>query len=131
MAYNILIVDDSRTTRRVIAKTLDLAGVPVGDLYQAANGREALEVLHDHWVDVVFSDLNMPEMSGLEMIKRMAADEALSAVPVVVISTEGSSERIEELKRQGIRAYIRKPFQPEQIRDVVREVLGVEVEHDN
>lgn len=131
MAYNILIVDDSRTTRRVIAKTLELAGVPVGDLYQAANGREALEVLHEHWVDVVFSDLNMPEMNGLEMIERMAADEALAAVPVVVISTEGSSERIEELKRQGIRAYIRKPFQPEQIRDVLRDVLGVEVEHDD
>lgn len=131
MAYNILIVDDSRTTRRVIAKTLELAGVPVGDLYQAENGREALEILHDHWVDVVFSDIHMPEMNGLEMIKRMAADEALSAVPVVVISTEGSSERIEELKRQGIRAYIRKPFKPEQIRDVLREVLGVEVEHDD
>ncbi len=131
MAYNILIVDDSRTTRRVIARTLELAGVPVGDLYQAANGREALEVLHEHWVDVVFSDLNMPEMNGLEMIERMAADEALAAVPVVVISTEGSSERIEKLKRQGIRAYIRKPFQPEQIRDVLRDVLGVEVEHDD
>lgn len=129
MAYNILIVDDSLTTRRVIAKTLELAGVPVGDLYQAANGREALEVLRDHWVDVVFSDLNMPEMGGLELIDRMAADRTLSTIPVVVISTEGSSERVEELKRKGIRAYIRKPFQPEQVRDVVREVLGVEVEH--
>lgn len=129
MAYNILIVDDSLTTRRVIAKTLELAGVPVGDLYQAANGREALEVLRDHWVDVVFSDLNMPEMGGLELIERMAADSTLSTVPVVVISTEGSSERVEELKRKGIRAYIRKPFHPEQVRDVVREVLGVEVEH--
>lgn len=129
MAYNILIVDDSRTTRRVIAKTLDLAGVTVGDLYQAANGREALEILRDHWVDIVFSDLNMPEMGGLELIDRMTADSALSTIPVVVISTEGSSERVKELKSKGIRAYIRKPFHPEQVRDVVREVLGVEVEH--
>lgn len=129
MAYNILIVDDSLTTRRVIAKTLDLAGVAVGELYQAANGREALEILREHWVDVVFSDLNMPEMGGLELIEQMAADSALSSVPVVVISTEGSRERVEELKRKGIRAYIRKPFHPEQVRDVIRDVLGVEVEN--
>jgi len=126
MALNILVVDDSETVRAVIRKTLDLARIPVDELYEAANGREALDILGDHWVDLVFSDINMPVMGGVEMIEKMCEDGLLKTVPVIVVSTEGSTTRIEQLKSKGVSAYIRKPFTPELIREVVNDVVGVQ-----
>jgi len=126
MAYNILIVEDSATIRAVISKILQMAEVPVGELWEASNGKEALEVLHTKWVDLVFADINMPVMSGLEMIEQMVADGLLATVPVIVVSTEGSSTRIEELSSKGVRAYLRKPFTPEALKQVISEILEVE-----
>ncbi len=126
MALNILVVDDSETVRKVIIKTLGLAGVSVNELYEAANGREALDVLGEHWIDLIFSDINMPIMGGVEMIERMKEDEVLKTIPVIVVSTEGSATRIEHLKSKGINAYIRKPFTPELIRKVVDDIVGVQ-----
>ncbi len=123
MAYNILVVDDSSIIRSVVRKTLKLAGVPVNELHEAENGKMGLEKLKDNWIDLVFVDINMPVMTGIEMIDKMAEDGLLKTVPVVIISTEGSKARIEELLKKGIRAYIRKPFTPEVLRDVVKEVM--------
>ncbi len=125
MALNILVVDDSATVRAVIARSLELAEVAVGDLYQAANGREALALLGEHWVDLVFADINMPVMNGVEMIEKMHADGLLQSIPVVIVSTEGSVSRIEQLRACGVRAYIRKPFTPELLRQVVDDIVGV------
>ncbi|MCC7265378.1 MAG: response regulator [Candidatus Latescibacteria bacterium] len=124
MAYNILVVDDSTTVRAVLAKTLELAHIPVNQLYQAANGRQALGILQETWIDLVLTDINMPVMDGMELVREMAGDGLLRQVPVVVISTEGSEVRIAELKQQGIQGYIRKPFTPEQVKEVVEHVLG-------
>ncbi len=124
MPYNILVVDDSQTVRAVIRKTLDLAGVDVGEIHEAGNGQEALDILRDNWLDLVFADINMPVMTGIEMVDRMSADGLLKTVPVVIVSTEGSATRVEQLKAKGVSAYIRKPFTPEIIREVVDEVLG-------
>jgi len=129
MALNILIVDDSQTVRSVIAKTLRLAELPIGELLEASNGAEALELLGAHWVDLVFSDINMPVMGGMELIDRMRDDETHASTPVIVVSTEGSTTRIEELKAKNIDAYIRKPFSPEQLREVVDQVLGFDNEN--
>ena len=123
MSYNILIVDDSETVRAVIAKTLELAGVPVAELSQAANGREALDILEKKWVDLIFADINMPVMSGIEMIEKMSDDGLLKTIPVIVVSTEGSATRIEQFKAKGVKAYLRKPFMPEQLREIVETVL--------
>lgn len=124
MSLNILVVDDSETVRDIIAKTLAMAQVPVNELYKAANGKEALEILRDKWVDLVFSDINMPVMTGVEMIEKMNEDDLLKSVPVVVISTEGSATRIDQLKEKGVCAYVRKPFTPEKIREVVDSIIG-------
>jgi two-component system chemotaxis response regulator CheY len=124
MSYNILVVDDSETVRAVIARTLEMAGVDVSTLYQASNGAEALEVMKNHWIDLVFSDINMPVMGGVEMIERMQQSDLLGTVPVVVVSTEGSKTRIDDLMSKGVRAYIRKPFTPEKVKSVVEELLG-------
>lgn len=124
MALNILVVDDSETVRSIILKTLKLSGLELNEPLQASNGHEALAVLRDNWVDLVLTDINMPDMGGVELIEHMKQDDVLKTIPVVVVSTEGSATRIEELKEKGVRAYIRKPFTPEQIRGVLDEVLG-------
>jgi two-component system chemotaxis response regulator CheY len=124
MSYNILVADDSATVRAMVAKTLGMAKIPLHELHQAKNGSEALAILAGHWIDLVLTDINMPEMDGMELVRRMSEDEVLSRVPVVVVSTEGSETRIEELRRHGIRGYIRKPFTPEEIKAVVEGILG-------
>lgn len=124
MALNIMIVDDSETVRSVLAKALRLSGVEVNELYQASNGREALDLMAGHWIDLIFCDINMPVMNGVEMIESMQADGALNTTPVIIVSTEGSKTRMEQLKARGVVAYIRKPFTPETIRNTVESVLG-------
>lgn len=123
-AINVLVVDDSQTVRQVIKKTLGMAGVETNEIYEAGNGQEGLDILGRQWVDLVFSDINMPVMNGVEMIERIKADDVLKSIPVVIITTEGSATRVAELKAKGVSAYIRKPFTPEEIRSVVDEVLG-------
>ena len=119
MAYNILVVDDSETVRAVIRKALDLGGVPVGTLFQAGNGEEGLAVLRREWVDLVLADINMPVMGGVRMVEEIMADESLRDVPVVIVSTEGNAARLEALRERGVRAILRKPFAPEDIKRTV------------
>lgn len=126
MAYNILVVDDSATVRAVIRKTLELAGVDLGEFLEAENGKEGLEVLRRSWVDLVFSDINMPVMNGEEMIRAMREDDDLRGIPVVVVSTEASTTRIESLRHLGVQDYLKKPFTPEMLRNVVKTLLGGE-----
>jgi len=126
MAVNILLVDDSDTVRAIIAKTIRLAGMPLGELHEASGGEQALALLKEHWVDLVLTDINMPGMTGVELVERMMMDDEMKSIPVVVISTEGSETRVEELLAKGVRAYVRKPFTPEKIRDVVENVLGID-----
>ncbi len=128
MAYNILVVDDSKTIRAMVIKTLKMTKLDIGEIFQAGNGKEALECLGGNWVDLVLSDLNMPEMNGLELIEEMSNDGLLKGTPVIVVSTDGSATRIEELKSKGVREYIRKPFTPEAIEKAIDRVLGVKNE---
>lgn len=124
MAYNVLIVDDSAVTRAIIARTLRMAGLQLGDTLEAPDGKKALELLETHWVDIVFADINMPVMNGVEMIDEMSRRGILPSTPVVIISTEKSLTRIQELKAKGVRAYLNKPFTPENIKQVVDKLLG-------
>ena len=124
MAYNILVVDDSRTARMFISKALEVSGLEIGKIMQAQNGKEGLETLQKEWVDIVFADINMPEMSGVEMVQKMCEDGLMKSVPVVIVSTERSATRIAELKAAGVREYLNKPCTPENIKKVVDEVLG-------
>lgn len=130
MALCILLVDDSKTVRSVITKALHLSQLPIKEIHEAANGREGLDCLAEHWIDIVFIDINMPVMNGLEMVDRMNRDGLMKSVPVVVVSTEGSQTRINQLHELGISGYIRKPFTPEEIREVVVKILGVQNEDE-
>lgn len=124
MNLNMMIVDDSRVTRKMIIRTLELARVPLRGVIEAENGQIALEKMRMDQIDIVIADINMPVMNGLEMIETMNADPILASIPVVVISTEGSTTRIRELRAMGIDAYIRKPFTPEGVRDTLKHVVG-------
>ncbi|MCW8130060.1 MAG: response regulator [Planctomycetota bacterium] len=125
MSLNVLIVDDSATTRAIIAKTLSISGLPLGEIYQAGHGKEALEVVDKCWVDLILADINMPVMNGVEMVERLHARGVLASVPVVVVSTDGSAARQEHLKSLGVRSFVRKPFAPELVRNIVQDLLGL------
>lgn len=122
--HNILLVDDSNTVKAVIAKALAMSGVAVGTLYKAGNGREGLDILRKEKVDLVFADINMPVMGGIKMVEEMKGDEALKAIPIVIISTEGNVDRIQDLKDMGVDAFLRKPFLPEALKKTVDGILG-------
>ncbi len=123
MAYNVLIVDDSNTMRKVIIKALKLSGFDLGDCREAGNGQEALTVLESHWVDLILTDLNMPVMNGWELVHHLKGNTSYAQIPVVLITTEGSETRLRELFELGIKDYIQKPFHPETLRDVLTGIL--------
>jgi two-component system, chemotaxis family, chemotaxis protein CheY len=130
MSFSILIVDDSAIIRKMVRRAIDMAGLEVGAVYEAGDGREALTVLNEQWVDIVFADLNMPEMDGMELVDRMSKDSMLVSTPVVIVSSEQSEARIADLKGRGIRAYIKKPFRPESFRAVMDSLLALKEKTD-
>ena len=123
MSLNVLVVDDSAVSRAMIIKSLRLSGADLNEIHQAGNGQEGLSAMEQHWIDLVLVDINMPIMTGEEMIDSLRANPAWSDLPVIVVSTEGSQTRIERLEQKGA-MFIHKPFSPEGIRDVIRQVLG-------
>jgi two-component system chemotaxis response regulator CheY len=123
MALNMLVVDDSATMRAMVKKTLAMSGLAVGEIHEASNGREGLEVLDREWVDIVFIDINMPVMGGIEMIDALRKIDEHRDLPIVVVSTESSQTRIEEVRQKGIE-FIHKPFTPERVCDVVQKLVG-------
>lgn len=128
MCANVLIVDDSAIMRQMIHRTIQMAGLKVEQVFEASNGIEAFAALAEHDVAVVLLDINMPVMNGVQFLERMHDDPRLRDVPVVIASTEGSETRIEQLRAKGASGYLRKPFQPEQLRDVLSPLLGVQTE---
>ena len=126
MAFNVLVVDDSGVMRAMIIKTMKMSGIELGEVHQAANGAEGLDALKNNWIDFVIVDINMPVMNGEEMIDRMLADPEIKNTPKIVISTEGSEERIERLREKGAE-FIHKPFSPEIIRDTILAITGTGV----
>lgn len=124
MAFNILVVDDSLPMRKVIKKTIKASGFAMAGYEEASDGKEALKILKDKWIDVVVTDYNMPNMNGMELIETMQKDTAMSAIPVIVITTEGSQGKVSEFASKGATGYIKKPFTPEEIKRKLYEILG-------
>jgi two-component system chemotaxis response regulator CheY len=124
MAYTVLLVDDSETIRMAMIRAFSMAKLPMDEIIQASDGLKALEVLKSRWVDMVLTDINMPNMGGMELVAAMKSDAELSEIPVAVISTEGSETRIQDLLKRGIAGYLRKPCKPEDIRDLLHKTLG-------
>lgn len=125
MGYTFLVTDDSSTTRAIIKRTITLSGVSIGTLLEAGDGLQALEKLRANKVDMVFLDLNMPNMNGLELIAAVRADKALQRTPICIVSSEATESRQEQLGALGVQGYVKKPFTPEQIRGVIQSVLTI------
>ncbi|MBM4278951.1 MAG: response regulator [Deltaproteobacteria bacterium] len=123
MALNILLVDDSSVMRAIIIKTLRLSQLPLGEIHEASNGQEALKVLDGNWIDLALVDINMPVMNGEEMINKLRQNPATADLPVIIVSTESSETRKEELIQKGA-GFVHKPFTPETLRDAVLRTLG-------
>jgi two-component system chemotaxis response regulator CheY len=125
MIYSILIVDDSATTRALVKRTIRMTDLPVAELQDATNGKAALDLLAAGPVDLILADLNMPEMDGFEMIRRIRADASLKHIPIVVLSASPSAEKFARLEH--VNGFVSKPFTPEAIREVI--VKALEVQH--
>jgi len=124
MALNIMIVDDSPVMRVFLRKVVQLTGLPVGEFFEAGDGEAALELLKGNWIDLVLTDINMPRMNGEEFVRELEGDEVLRDIPVIVVSTDSTRERIDQMLNLGARGYIAKPFFPETLRDAVEKALG-------
>jgi two-component system chemotaxis response regulator CheY len=124
MGYNVLIVDDSMIIRSMVAKTLKISGLDLGEIHYAPNGQQGLDIVQNQEVDVVFADINMPVMDGVQMVAAMAEQGLLQRIPVVIVSTERNQQRIDHLKALGVTAYLKKPFMPEDFKATVENLLA-------
>ena len=124
---NVLIVDDSATMRALLYRVVGLADLPIGAIYQAPNGAEALKVLETHSIQAVFTDINMPVMNGMELLREMAVRDEWKDILRVIISTDGSKLRREEARELKVSLYVEKPFRPEVVRDVLCQIASADV----
>ncbi|PIE58473.1 MAG: two-component system response regulator [Desulfobulbus propionicus] len=119
MAKNILLVDDSSTMRKIISRSLRQAGLEFGDIFEASDGVEALEVLEKESIDIVLSDINMPNMNGIEFLREKSGRDAIKDIPVFMISTETGEDIIGEAKNLGAVGALKKPFTPEKVNETL------------
>lgn len=120
-----LIVDDSSVMRKIVERALRQGGLAIEKIFEASNGIEALEILREFTVDLILTDINMPHMDGLELLRQMRAQHLAPEVPVVMITTESSEEHVREAIAAGAYGYIRKPFTSEQVRERVLPLLEI------
>ena len=124
MSFRVLIVDDSPSMRSFIKRVMDLSGLEVSAHLEAGDGQEAIDVLNREWVDVILTDINMPRMNGEEFVRRLAESGLTRTIPIIVVSTDGTEVRREHLQALGVRGYLIKPFQPEDLKDQIERALG-------
>ncbi len=117
-----LIVDDSFMMRAMIKRVVALADMPVEEILEAGDGAEALAILESRDVDVLLVDLNMPVMTGIELLCTLASNPRWKQLTRVVVSTDGTATRRDEAAGLEVRRYLEKPFTPEGMRDILLEV---------
>ena len=114
---DVLIVDDSAAIRKILQRVLRQTEIPIGTVYEAGDGVEALETMRRQTIGLVLSDINMPNMDGLEFLTKMRAEAIWNAIPVLMVSTEGTQAKVLEAVERGASGYVRKPFTAEQIKE--------------
>lgn len=118
---SVMAVDDSPSMRQLVAFTLRAAGYEV---VEAADGVEALKVAQGRRVDLVLTDVNMPNMDGISLVKALRALPAYKFTPILTLTTESSGDKKLEGKAAGATGWIVKPFNPEQLLAVVKKILA-------
>lgn len=117
-----LVVDDSSTMRRIIINTLNKLGHQ--DIIEAGNGREGIDRLAATTVDVIITDWNMPELSGIEFIRAIRAQEKTAKIPVLMVTTNAAKDDIVEALRAGVTNYVVKPFTPDVMKEKIEGLLA-------
>lgn len=121
MTFNILIVDDSQVMRKMIKKTINLCNFDIAEIYEAGNGKEGIRTLNKKKVDLLFIDINMPVMDGMEMLREVRGQPKTANAAVFIVSAESNSDRIKTIEDQNTE-FIHKPFTPEVLRS---KILGI------
>ncbi len=120
----ILVVDDSSTMRRIIKNTLGRLGYK--DILEAEDGLQAWNVLNENTdVEMLITDWNMPEMNGLELVKKVRADERFEDLPIIMVTTEGGKAEVITALKAGVNNYIVKPFTPQVLKEKLQAVMGL------
>ena len=122
MALDVLIVDDSAAIRKILQRVLLQAEVPMGKVHEAGDGVEALKILRENQgngakIGLILSDINMPNMDGLQLLGEIKKTAGFKDIPVVMITTEGAQQKVIESVNLGAIGYVRKPFTAEQIKE--------------
>jgi two-component system, chemotaxis family, chemotaxis protein CheY len=117
-----LVVDDSSTMRRIIINTLNKLGYM--DIVEAGNGREGVDKLEAGPVDVIVTDWNMPEMSGIDFIRHVRSAPATKDLPVLMVTTNAAKDDIVEALKVGVNSYVVKPFTPDTMKEKIQAVLA-------
>jgi two-component system, chemotaxis family, chemotaxis protein CheY len=117
MAMDVLIVDDSAAIRKILQRVLRQTEMPFGNIIEAGDGVEALQLLATNQVGLILSDINMPNMDGLELLSKIKTAGSHMSVPVIMITTEGNQNKVMEAVNLGAAGYVRKPFTTEQIKE--------------
>lgn len=119
----LLVVDDSSTMRRIIKNTLQRLGYD--DILEAENGLEAWGILDGTGgINVLITDWNMPEMNGLELVKKVRAESKYENMPIIMVTTEGGKAEVITALKAGVNNYIVKPFTPQVLKEKLEDVLG-------
>ena len=121
MGKTIMTCDDSASIRQMVRFTLSQAGY---DVVEAVDGADALAKLASQPVNLLITDLNMPNMDGVSLIKSVRADQRFKFMPILMLTTESQESRKQEGRAAGATGWIVKPFNPEQLLAVIRKVLG-------
>ena len=122
----LLVVDDSSTMRRIIKNTLARLGHK--DVIEGADGVEGWSALDQNPdIDMLITDWNMPEMNGLELVKKVRADSRFKDLPIIMVTTEGGKAEVITALKAGVNNYIVKPFTPQVLKEKLGAVMGIEV----
>ncbi len=122
LSINVLIVDDFATMRRILRNILKEIGFT--NISEADDGKTALKALNREKFDLILCDWNMPEMSGLEVLKQMKSDDAFKDIPFVMVTAEAQKDNIIEAVKAGVNSYIVKPFTAETIGEKLKKMFG-------
>jgi two-component system, chemotaxis family, chemotaxis protein CheY len=117
MPLDVLIVDDSSAIRKILQRVLAQTDVAINRVLEAGDGNEGLELLKKEKINLVLSDINMPNMDGLQFLTAIRANDEWKDLPVLMITTEGSQAKVLEAAHLGASGYVRKPFTAEQIKE--------------
>ena len=121
-SMRILVVDDFQTMRRIIINLLRQLGFT--NVVEAADGKQALEKVRDDKIDLVVSDWNMPNMSGMEFLKELRADDQYKSLPFIMVTAEGKKENVIAAVQAGVNNYIVKPFNAATLKEKLVKVIG-------